>query len=471
MDECSVARGPGCATDGPAPEAEAGSPDGAAAGRAAAERVSRLLSGPSGLGTSAARILDALRTVPPPTDAPAPPPLDAPEAPAAQEPDVLEPDPPAPDAPDIAEPDAAEPGVPDLGAHEPPEPDAALPVLPTPLPSPTRKGGHFSPGYAERPWGDGSFPPLYCPLTARIDDDLALVVNDRLVEWADEVGIYADQLDKFRNTGFGRLAVLAHPETDDVDPLLLAAKMNAAWWACDDYYADESDLGATPTELPPRLALVMSAMDPPPDAGKYTVQVEGAVESDPVLRALRSATAHLKRHAGPSQVMRILNTTFQMYVSWTAYAAWRHLGELPPVWRYLAARQHDSFYTSMTLIDVVGGYQLDANLFYEPRVHRAVMQAGTASVIVNDLHSVEREAADDLPDCNVVLLIAEEEGCPLEEAVRTAVAMHNDFVRGFEDSQRELASVPSAELQRFLLGVQSWMGGCLEWHGASDRYK
>ena len=85
-----------------------------------------------------------------------------------------------------------------------------------------------------------------------------------------------------------------------------------------------------------------------------------------------------------------------MYVSWTAYAAWRHLGLLPPVWRYLAARQHDSFYTSMTLIDIVGGYQLDANLFYEPRVHRAVMQAGTASVIVNDLHSVEREAADDL---------------------------------------------------------------------------
>lgn len=469
MDDCSVARRPGRGTDGPAPEAGAEAEPGpdtppdaapvAGADRAAAERVSRLLSGPSGLGTSAARILDALRTVPPATDAPSPdtPPPDTPVDGA-----------PAPAAPDTNAPDTNTPAP---GAPAPGAADAALPVLPTLLPSPTRKGGHFSPGYAERAWGDGSFPPLYCPLTARIDDDLALVVNDRLVEWADEVGIYADQLGKFRDTGFGRLAVLAHPETDDVDPLLLAAKMNAAWWACDDYYADESDLGAIPTELPPRLALVMSAMDPPPDAGKYTVQVEEAVRSDPVLVALRSATGHLKRHAGPSQLMRVLNTTFQMYVSWTAYAAWRHLGQLPPVWRYLAARQHDSFYTSMTLIDIVGGYQLDANLFYEPRVHRAVMQAGTASVIVNDLHSVEREAADDLPDCNVVLLIAEEEGCSVEEAVRAAVAMHNDFVRGFEDSQRKLASVPSAELQRFLLGVQSWMAGCLEWHGASDRYK
>ncbi|MGI5328137.1 family 2 encapsulin nanocompartment cargo protein terpene cyclase [Actinomadura nitritigenes] len=472
MDDCSVARRPGRGTGGPAPEAGAGPDSGADAGpdagadatagagagpdRAAAERVSRLLSGPSGLGTSAARIVDALRTVPPAPDTPSPdtPPPDTPVHGA-----------PAPAAQDLSAPE------PDANDPAPAAPEPALPVLPTLLPSPTRKGGHFSPGYAERAWGDGSFPPLYCPLTARIDDDLALVVNDRLVEWAEEVGIYADQLGKFRDTGFGRLAVLGHPETDDVDALLLAAKMNAAWWACDDYYADESDLGATPTELPPRLALVMSAMDPPPDAGKYTAQVEEAVESDPVLVALRSAAGHLRRRGTPSQVMRICNTTFQMYVSWTAYAAWRYLGTPPPVWRYLAARQHDSFYTSKTLIDVVGGYQLDGDLFYEPRVHRAVMQAGTASVLVNDLHSAEKEAADDLPDCNVVLLIAEEEGCTLQEAVERTVALHNDFVRGFEASQRELASVASAELQRFLLGVQSWMAGCLEWHGASDRYK
>ncbi|TDB82308.1 terpene synthase [Actinomadura sp. KC216] len=401
-----------------------------------AERVNRLLSGPTGLGTSAARVVDTL--------------VAKPEAP------------PAPESGPVP--------VPGAGAAVPPAQDAVVP-LPSRLPSPTRKGGHFSPGYAEREWGDGSFPPLYCPLTARVDDDLALEVNDRLVAWADEIGIYADQLDRFRDTGFGRLAVLAHPDTDDVDPLLFAAKMNAAWWACDDYYADESDLGATPTELPPRLAMVMSAMDPPPPAGKYTDRLEDAVRADPVLMALRSAAGHLRRLAGPSQVMRICNTTFQMYVSWTAYAAWRHLGELPPVWRYLAARQHDSFYTSMTLIDVVGGYQLDANLFYEPRVHRAVMQAGTASVIVNDLHSAEKEAADELPDCNVVLLIAEEEGCQLGEAVETAVEMHNHFVRGFEASQKELAAVPSPELQRFLLGVQGWMAGGFEWHGSSGRYK
>lgn len=342
----------------------------------------------------------------------------------------------------------------------------------TPPPAATlRTDPHLPVPYAEREWGDGSYPPLYCPLTVRVDEDLGAEVNRRLVSWAEQVGIYADQMEKFRETGFGRLAMLAHADCDDPDLLLVAAQMNAAWWAADDYYADETDLGATPTELPPRLAMIMSAMDPPPDAGRYTPPLEAAVSSDPVLRALASAAAHLNKHATPEQMYRTKQTTFQMYVSWAAYAAWRYLKEPPPAWRYLAARQHDSFYTSMVLIDVVGGYALPTNLFGESRVHRALMQAGTASVLVNDLHSAAKEAADELPDLNMVLLIAEQEGCSLREATERTVGLHNDFVRGFEASQRELAAIGSIELQRMLRGAQAWMAGCLEWHAASSRYR
>jgi 2-methylisoborneol synthase len=327
-----------------------------------------------------------------------------------------------------------------------------------------------SPGYSERQWGDGTHSPLYCPDTVRINEPLGEEVNEALVAWAEQTGIHAGRIDKFRETGFGRLAMLTHPDTDDPDRLLVAAQMNAAWWACDDYYADESELGATPVELPPRLALCMSAMDAPPPAGPYTSRLEEAIQSEPVLRALSSATAHLARHSTPSQRMRVCMTSFQMWVSWTAYAAWRFTGEPPAVWRYLAARQHDSFYTSMTLCDVVGGYQLPANLFYEQRFHHALMQAGTASVIVNDLHSAAKEAADDQSD-NLVLLVAAERKCSLDDAIEKCVALHNDFVRGFEKAQRELALVPSTELQRFLRGAQSWMGGGLEWHSTSSRYQ
>ncbi len=58
--------------------------------------------------------------------------------------------------------------------------------------------------------------------------------------------------------------MLAHPDCEDPDRLLISAKLNAAWWAADDRYADDTSLRAVPAELPPQLALSMVAMDPVP---------------------------------------------------------------------------------------------------------------------------------------------------------------------------------------------------------------
>jgi 2-methylisoborneol synthase len=326
------------------------------------------------------------------------------------------------------------------------------------------------PAYAERQWGDGSHSPLYCPLPERIDQGLADEVDARLGSWARDRGADEDELEALGKAAFGRLVTLAHPDTDDPDALLLAAQLNAAWWAADDYYADDTALGAVPTRLPGRLTLAMSAMDPVPPVGDLTPPLREAHGDDLVLRMLESAVGHLSRHGTPAQVQRVCYSTFAMFVSWTAYAAWRETGEHPPAWEYLAARQHDSFYTSMTLIDPVGGYEVPADLFYEPRVRRAAMQAGTASVVVNDLYSVSKDAADENPVCNLVLLIAADRDCTVEEATEITVTLHNDLVRDFETSHRQLATVPSPELQRYLRGLRAWMGGGFEWHATNPRY-
>jgi 2-methylisoborneol synthase len=327
------------------------------------------------------------------------------------------------------------------------------------------------PAYAERPWGDRSAPPLYCPVTERIDDSLGDVVDERLVAWADACGFQQDELEQLRQAQFGRLIVLAHPDCDDPDRLLISARLNAAWWAADDLFADNTSLGATPAELPPRLTLAMAAMDPVAPAGEFTCQLEEALGNHRVHVALRSATEYLASYATPAQVQRACYATFAMFVSWDAYAAWRYTDRYPPAWEYLAARQHDSFYTSMTVIDVLGGYELPANVFSEPRVRRAAIQAGTAAVLVNDLHSVTKDKADEKPPCNMVLQIAADRDCSIPEAIAITVDLHNDMVRDFETAHRELQTVPSLELQRFLRGLRSWMGGSFEWHTTNPRYQ
>ncbi|MGH3826759.1 MAG: terpene synthase family protein, partial [Pseudonocardiaceae bacterium] len=207
--------------------------------------------------------------------------------------------------------------------------------------------GGPDPAYRERPWGDGTAAPLYVPVVERVDDALAAEVDGRLVIWAKDCGFTDDEATLMRRAGFGRLVMLTHTDTDDPDRLLIAAQLNAAWWAADDLYADDSAMGATPTELPPRLALAMAAMDPVAPAGEFSVALDAALRSDPVLVALNSGIGHLSRHASPAQVQRACYSTFAMFVSWDSYAAWRFTGNYPPAWEYLAARQHDTFYTSM----------------------------------------------------------------------------------------------------------------------------
>jgi 2-methylisoborneol synthase len=312
---------------------------------------------------------------------------------------------------------------------------------------------------------------LYVPVVERVNEPLGVLLDGMLVAWAKDCGFTDEEAELMGRGGFGRLAVLTHPDSDDPDHLLISAKLNAAWWAADDLYADDSERGATPTALPPRLALAMAAMDPVGPAGEFSVPLEERLASDRVLVALRSGIEHLTRLSTPSVVQRVNYSTFAMFVSWDAYAAWRHTGEYPPAWEYLAVRQHDSFYTSMTVIDAVGGYELTADLYYEPKVRQLLIQAGTASVLVNDLHSVAKDAADAKPVVNMVLQIAADRGCSIAEATEITVGLHNQMVRDFEAGHRELQAVPSVELQRFLRGTRAWMGGGFEWHATNPRYK
>jgi 2-methylisoborneol synthase len=139
------------------------------------------------------------------------------------------------------------------------------------------------PGYAYRQWGDGTAAPLYCPVTERINDPLGAEVDRRLVAWAGECGFSEEERDQLGEAGFGRLFMLAHRDCDDPDRLVISAKLNAAWWAADDLYADDTALGAVPAELPPRLALAMAAMDPLPPVGEFSRELDETLDGDRVL--------------------------------------------------------------------------------------------------------------------------------------------------------------------------------------------
>lgn len=377
-------------------------------------------------------------------------------------------------------------------ASEPDRPWARIPLGPTGLGTasaavrpataapPRARIGPSGLGTASTQVGSGSrIPPLYCPPPLRDDPVLAEAVNEGLLAWAEDIGLYEGRLDDLRKADFGRLVMLAHPDCSHADQLLAAAKCAVSEWSVDDYYceedADDRAPDGTPSspeaELGPRLELCMAVMDPAHLPARYAPQLERALQADPILRAFRTSFEHLAQYAGPAQLARLRTEIGGWFIALGAEAGWRGAGRMPPVWEYLTNRQPHSFLPCMAPIDVLGGYELSAAEYTHPAMRRVTTTAALAAQMVNDLYSMAREDLSNGREFNLPTVLAAEERCSRREAVLHTAAVHDELVHRFEREAAPLAAGGSPELRRFLVGLWAWMGGNRAWHADSRRYK
>ncbi|MFY9808142.1 MAG: family 2 encapsulin nanocompartment cargo protein terpene cyclase [Pseudonocardiaceae bacterium] len=313
----------------------------------------------------------------------------------------------------------------------------------------------------------GSGPALYCPPAVRDDITLGEEVNERLVDWAEQVKIYPGQLDRVWTANFGRLMMLTHPATDDPDRLLAASKCVLAEWATDDHFLDEESMGADAKVIASRLGITYAAVDPVDLPLRYAPQLDQALSQEPVAVAYRSAFEHLARYATATQVARLRHELAVMFMAYNHEANWRATGRIPPVWEYLTHRHENSFLPPMVLVDPIAGYELPAFEFADRRVRRVFCLAGSASVILNDLYSMGKEADEDF---DLPKLIANEERCSRPEAIERTVQLHNELMHTFVEEAAVLSQVGSLALRRFLADIWAWLGGNREWHSTTGRY-
>ncbi|MBV8541844.1 MAG: terpene synthase [Pseudonocardiales bacterium] len=296
-------------------------------------------------------------------------------------------------------------------------------------------------------------------------------VDNRLMAWVEKIGVYPGQRDHLRASNYGRYAMLIHPDTDDPDRLLLAAQGLTAEFAVDDQYCDDERTGSDPAVLGRRLALAQSAMDPVYILDEeYAAQFNEAMKADPVRSGLTAYIDRVAEYGTPAQVDRVRLATVTMFIPMNWEAGWRVTGGLPPVWEYLATRQANSFGPCLTLIDIIGGYEVPEAIYSLPAVRRATMLAGNASIILNDIYSTAKEREPGIGDGGLPDLIAAERGCSLQEAVDRTAVIHDDYMYTFEAAQRRLMAIPSPELRRYLAGLHAWLGGSHEFHRGTGRY-
>lgn len=318
---------------------------------------------------------------------------------------------------------------------------------------------------------DLTVPRLHCPEPVRIDDALGGHVDDLLMVWIEETGIFADKRQKIRESGFGQFAMLCHPDTDDPDRLLLAAQNIGAQYAVDDQYCDDESSGSVPALVAPRLARTLAALEPAYLVAPYAGQLDSALRADPVLVAMRSFMERAAWFATPTQIARLRHETAAMFVMMSAEAAWRMEGTTPAAWEYLAHRQVASFLPCLAMIDVVGGYELAPEIYASPPVRRATVIAASVTAIANDLYSVAKESVPDVGDFNLPLLLAAQNGCSLREGMALTASLHDALMKTFEESERALRRSASPLLRRYLAGLGAWISGSRKWHSSSARFR
>ncbi|WP_197672047.1 family 2 encapsulin nanocompartment cargo protein terpene cyclase [Alloactinosynnema sp. L-07] len=314
---------------------------------------------------------------------------------------------------------------------------------------------------------DDAIPELFCPGPVRDNPALGEEVNDRMVEWAGQVGIYPGREDHLRACGFGRLVMLTHPGTDDPDRLLAATKVVVAEWAADDYYLDEEEMGADPQLAAARLGVLYGVVDPVVLPQRYQHELDRFIKEEPIAHAFRTGMEHLAKYTTAPQMGRFQHQMAILFTALGQNASWRNTGRRPAVWEYLMHRHHNSYLPPMLLVDAVAGYELPAQEFFDPAVRRAFTMAGTAAVLINDLHSMSKEADNDI---SLPIALMEEEGCTPRQAVKRTVEIHNELMKRFVAEAAALSLKGTPMLQRFLADTWAWCGGSREWHATTKRY-
>lgn len=312
---------------------------------------------------------------------------------------------------------------------------------------------------------------LRCPPAMRIDEALGREVNNRLMRWIKRIGIFAGKLDKIRASDFGRYAMLCHVDTDDPNRLLLQAQCLAALFAVDDHYCDDRSLGCDPRHVAPLLSFAIAAMDPSYLPKPFDTQLKIQLRADPVLVGLRAYMKRVSRFCTPSQVARVRQISIAMFVAMAAEGAWRVYGTRPTVAEYLSSRQVNSFWPCLVLIDPIGGYEVPANVYSQPDVHRVTALASLATTLVNDLYSAYKEHLNEVGTFKLPYLLASLHQCSLQQAIDMIADIHDDVMLQYEKAERALLIGATPLLQRYLMGLKAWIAGNLEWHKHSARYR
>ncbi len=148
-------------------------------------------------------------------------------------------------------------------------------------------------------------------------------------------------------------------------------------------------------------------------------------------------------------------------------------GITPDIATFMKIRTFASaIYCFLDLILIMNRIALPPEVIQHPIVKRLELATNNIVAWSNDIFSCEKETKAGI-NLNLVTVLRQEYQISLQEAFDRAAELHNAEVQLFIDLSAQLPSFGTeidANLERYLLGLRSWIRGTLDWSVKTGRY-
>lgn len=309
-----------------------------------------------------------------------------------------------------------------------------------------------------------NLPKLYCPFPSAINEH-ANTAHQGTVDWARRFELLRNEraYRAFDDMGLGRLTARTHP--DSLPDVLQLITDWHTWLFIRDDLGDESMIGRRPREL--------SALD-----SRFLNVLEGTkptVRDEPLTHALCNLRGRLQQMSPTVAGMRRLVHAVGEHLEATLWEAANRAREVvPDLDSYVRMRPLTGGLSIVTeLTEIVEGNHLPTEVRKHDKISRLTEASHDIVCWANDILSLEKELNRGEVN-NLVMVLHNEGGLTLQEAVDRAAEMHNTETRVFVRLSAQLPSYGAevdANLGRYLSGLCARMRGVLDWTYESVRYR
>lgn len=261
---------------------------------------------------------------------------------------------------------------------------------------------------------------------------------------------------------FAQLAAALHPSAGPE-----ALRLMADWYCVMFLHDDRCDASGIGKD-PPRLHVLTTRL-------MWALQGhQPAADDEPLAWAMADLGRRLRDAGGDAWLQNVTEHVSAYFRSLAWEADNRARGVIPSTDEYVHMRPLTAgLAIDEAFLSLVDQLRLPAHVYAHPAVQALTQHANRAVCWSNDIISLDKELqGGDVH--NLVLVLRQERGMGLQDALEAAAAMYHQELERLIDAPRHLPDLGpelNTQLRRYVQLQQLRVGGILEWSWRSKRYQ